>query len=345
MADSPIQNYIWPPTYATFSDPAEGTPGNPAPLVASQVGGIDPNGKLRTISVDPSGNQNVNVVSSVLPTGASTSANQTLEITQLTGIHADTTSIDGKTVHVDTDNVTVVASALPTGASTAALQTTGNTSLANIDTNTGNTATSVSSIDGKTPALGQALAAASVPVVLPDTQITALTPPTTVTVIQPTGTNLHTVVDSSALPTGASTSALQTALNAQIPATLGQKTSAASLAVTIASDQSTIAVTPGGTQISNAPVQNVYSTTNVTTSGYVQIIASTSAATNSIYIFDSSGQAMILALGGAGVEVNTLYIPPGGENFSLKIPAGTRISLRALTATANSGYFLISLLG
>jgi hypothetical protein len=55
---------------------------------------------------------------------------------------------------------------LPTGASTSALQTTGNTSLSNIDT--------------KTPALGQALAAASIPVVLPAVQLTALTPPTTV---------------------------------------------------------------------------------------------------------------------------------------------------------------------
>lgn len=52
------------------------------------------------------------------------------------------------------------------GDASAANQVTGNTSLA--------------SIDGKTPALGQALAAASTPVVLPATQITALTPPTSV---------------------------------------------------------------------------------------------------------------------------------------------------------------------
>jgi len=55
---------------------------------------------------------------------------------------------------------------LPTGASTSALQTTGNTSLSSIDT--------------KTPALGQALAAASVPVILPAATITTLTPPTSV---------------------------------------------------------------------------------------------------------------------------------------------------------------------
>ena len=52
------------------------------------------------------------------------------------------------------------------GVSTAANQATGNASLASIDT--------------KTPSLGQALAAASTPVVLPATQITALTPPTSV---------------------------------------------------------------------------------------------------------------------------------------------------------------------
>lgn len=53
------------------------------------------------------------------------------------------------------------------GAATAAAQSTGNASL--------------SSIDGKTPALGQALASASVPVILPAATITTLTPPTTVT--------------------------------------------------------------------------------------------------------------------------------------------------------------------
>ena len=51
---------------------------------------------------------------------------------------------------------------LPSDAATSALQTTGNISLASIDT--------------KTPALGQALAAASTPVVLPASQIAALTP-------------------------------------------------------------------------------------------------------------------------------------------------------------------------
>jgi len=56
--------------------------------------------------------------------------------------------------------------------------------LTTIDADTGNIATSVASIDSKTPALGQALAAGSVPVVLTAAQISTLTPLSTVAVTQ-----------------------------------------------------------------------------------------------------------------------------------------------------------------
>jgi len=88
-----------------------------------------------------------------LPLGASTAGNQATEIASLA-------SIDGKLTNPITIN-------LPSGASTAALQTTGNTSVGNIDT--------------KTPPLGQAVAGASTPVVLPAAQITTLTPPAAIT--------------------------------------------------------------------------------------------------------------------------------------------------------------------
>lgn len=69
-------------------------------------------------------------------------------------------------------SITATTLPLPTGAATAAKQDTGNTSLASVDT--------------KIPALGQALAAGSTPVVLPAAQITALTPLSTVSVTQGT---------------------------------------------------------------------------------------------------------------------------------------------------------------
>ena len=69
---------------------------------------------------------------------------------------------------------------LPTGASTGAKQDTGNTSL--------------TSIDGKTPALGQALAAASSPVVLTAAQITTLTPPAAISGFALEAGNIATLV-------------------------------------------------------------------------------------------------------------------------------------------------------
>jgi hypothetical protein len=125
----------------------------------------------------------------------------------------------------------------------------------------------------------------------------------------------------------------------------GQTTMSKSFPVTLASDQSSVPVAQSGFAAANAPVYNVYSSTNITTLAYVQLIASTTSATKYIDIFDSSGQAMILAVGGAGSEVIQAYIPPGGDSFSFAIPAGSRVAYKALTATASSGYLLLNLRG
>ena len=78
------------------------------------------------------------------------------------------TMVNSQPVVIASDQAAVPISAaslpLPAGAATAAAQTTGNASLASVDT--------------KTPALGQALAAASTPVVLTAVQVTTLTPQT-----------------------------------------------------------------------------------------------------------------------------------------------------------------------
>lgn len=89
---------------------------------------------------------------------------------------------------------------------------------------------------------------------------------------------------------------------------------------------------------------NDYSSTNVTTSAYVQLIASTASTVNKIEIFDSSGEALILAVGAAGSEVDQLYIFPGGNGpVDIAIPASSRISVKAKTATASSGFLAINL--
>ena len=224
-------------------------PANAAQETGGNLAGI--NGKLTTtangLKVDGSAiTQPVSATVLPLPTGAATSANQT-NGTQLTGLVAGS-AIIGK-VGIDqttpgTTNGVQVNAALPTGTNSIGQVTSNagtNTSTASLALESGG---HLASIDTKTPALGQALSAASVPVVLPASQVTTLTPPTTVTVQQPTGTNLHVVVDSAP-----STAVTGTVAVSNFPAsqTVAQAT-AASLNATV--------VGTGGAALSNAANQS-----------------------------------------------------------------------------------------
>jgi hypothetical protein len=84
--------------------------------------------------------------------------------------------------------------------------------------------------------------------------------------------------------------------------------------------------------------RNAYASTNVTTSAYVQIVASLASQASEIDVFDSSGQTLYLAVGASGSEVNKMIIVPGGNGrVPLGIPAGSRISVKAISGTASSG--------
>lgn len=88
-------------------------------------------------------------------------------------------------------------------------------------------------------------------------------------------------------------------------------------------------------------------TTPVTTAAYTTLIASTAADATSMSLFDSSGESLILAIGAAASEVDKLYIFPGGNNAheSLMIPAGSRISVKAVSGNTAVGELLINLIG
>jgi len=90
-------------------------------------------------------------------------------------------------------------------------------------------------------------------------------------------------------------------------------------------------------------VRNDYTVTNVTTGAYVQLIASTAAAYNAIEIFDSSGQTLQIALGASASEVNQFLILPGGNGrIPYTIAAASRVSVRAVSGTANVGELSIN---
>lgn len=159
-------------------------------------------------------------------------------------INGDVTVSSEVEVKNDTGNPVPVSAAslpLPSNASTSALQTTGNTSLSSIDT--------------KTPALGQALAAASTPVVLTAAQLSTLTPPAAITGFL-TESDFDTKTGSlteTAPATDTASSGLNgrlqriaqrlTSIIALLPGSLGQKARAASLAVTLSTEDIT-ALTP-----------------------------------------------------------------------------------------------------
>lgn len=270
---------------------------------------------------------------------------------------------------------------LPTGAATSALQTTGNASLSTIESNTNELADCIVPINTASPPntlsigvinasgdlealpFGQGPMTASLPIVIAsdqsavDVNIQGTVPISGTIAATQSGTwNINDISGTISLPTGAATSANQTTANSSLSTiasntgnipTVGQKAMSGSTPVAIASDQSAIPVnaTPVGTIIGNSPIENDYTSTSITTSAYTQLVASTSSNINCIHIFDSSGQAMIFAIGGSGSEVDQLYVPPGGDTYSFHIPSGTRISYKALTANATAGYLLMSFLG
>lgn len=276
------------------------------------------------IAVTQSGTWNINNITGTvsLPTGAATAANQTTGNTSLASIDTKTPALVTGRVPVDGSGVTQPISAaslpLPTGAATSALQTTGNTSLSSIDT--------------KTPVLGQAVMTASSPVVIASNQ-------SAIPASQSGTWNITNVSGTVSLPTGASTSALQTTGNNSLSsidgklATLGQKTMTGSEPIVIASDQSAIPVSqsgtwivqPGNTANTTAWLVNevTSSTSSVTSVGSsatsVNLLASNANRKNATFYNDST-QILYLKLGATASNTSyTVQIQPGGY---YELPAG-----------------------
>lgn len=85
-------------------------------------------------------------------------------------------------------------------------------------------------------------------------------------------------------------------------------------------------------------LRNDYTSTNVTTGAFVEVKAALALACSEIEIFDSSGQTLEFATGGSGSEVVQFRIFPGGNGrLPLAFAMGTRITVRAVSATADAG--------
>lgn len=89
-------------------------------------------------------------------------------------------------------------------------------------------------------------------------------------------------------------------------------------------------------------------TTNVTTSAYVQLVASSPVATTNIVVSNSTGQVLVIAFGASGSEIDQIAVAPttGLVNLDLGsiLPAGSRVSVEALGASATTGFVTVSLI-
>lgn len=247
---------------------------------------------------------------------------------------AGVVSVDGSAV---TQPISAASLPLPTGASTSALQTTGNASLSSIDT--------------KTPALGQALAAASTPVVLTAAQLTTLTPLSTVVVTQSTspwvvsgtvaatqsGTwNITNISGTVSLPTGAATSANQTSeislltsIDTGVPAALGQTTMSASMPVVIASNQSAIPTTSKNAMTPSSPA-NV--SVGITSASAV----AANASRKGLVLTNVSINRISFGLGVAAVLNSGITLYPGGVWVMDEYTYNTG-AINAIASLASSG--------
>jgi len=85
-------------------------------------------------------------------------------------------------------------------------------------------------------------------------------------------------------------------------------------------------------------VRNVYSSTNVTTAAWVQLVSAMPQSASEIEVFDSSGQTLKIGFGASGSEVTQFQIIPGGNGkVPIRVPSGARVSIRSISGTASTG--------
>jgi hypothetical protein len=161
----------------------------------------------------------------------------------------------------------------------------------------------------------------------------------------PSGSNIigsiNNISGTVSLPTGAATETTVNYINQKLPAALGQNSMLGSLAVTIAYDQSAVKVRQSNDLGQFARVD--YTSTNVTTSAYTQLVASTNNQYSVVEIFDSSGQTLKLAVGAAGSEVDQFLIFPGGNGrVTYTINQFSRVSIKAVSANATVGEICVN---
>lgn len=187
------------------------------------------------------------------------------------------------------------------------------------ETTLASVSSSVSSINTKTPALGQAVMASSSPVVIASNQ-------TAIPSSQSGTWNVNNITGTVTLPTGASTSALQTTGNNTL-SSIETNTAAIENGVAILGQSYPFY------QIDGTPLLNT-STTNIpgSASSVLVVVASTPADTWEVQTVEDIGEYIGLYVDG----LLHCVLPLGGGSIRVQFPTGTAVGLRAMEAAAIS---------
>lgn len=325
-----MASFSWP--VITSANPSVGGTGSAAPSSATEVGGVNPSGDLEALQLDASGNLLVSISdapgepfhvivdSSALPTGAATEATLSAANAKLPATLGQKAMAASLAVAIASDQ-----SGVPVSGTVAATQS-GTWNINNVSGTvslpTGAaTETTLSSINTKTPALGQAAMAASVPVVIASNQ-TAVS----VSAAQSGTWNITNVSGTVSLPTGASTEASLAKLTLTQGSTTSGQTGALIMgAVTTAAPSYTTAQTSplsldtsGALRVSATITNTVIaasssSVTSVASSASsVSLLASNSSRKNATF-FNDSTSVLYLKLGAtASTTSYTVQIPSNG---------------------------------
>lgn len=112
-----------------------------------------------------------------------------------------------------------------------------------------------------------------------------------------------------------------------------------------------VALATDSTVTTNAPqlvtfAINDNSTTNITTGAYVELVTSLASSVTHIDVQDTGGQWYYISTGASGSEINIAVIAPGGNGFvPLNVSSGTRVSVKAISGTADAGYLGVNFYG
>ena len=86
-----------------------------------------------------------------------------------------------------------------------------------------------------------------------------------------------------------------------------------------------------------------YSSANVTTAAFAELVASVPFNSSQIQVYDSSSKIIQIAIGEAGQEVVVFTLPVSGwALIPYYFTEGQRVSAKALDANATTGYNVLS---